>query len=67
MRAMKRATVWVGATILVVTVSACAPQPHTDDTMLRGTHTMQGTPKPGAMSNEAIDRPPRGGPGVMLV
>jgi hypothetical protein len=27
---------------------------HPDDQMLRGTHTMQGTTKPGTMSNKAM-------------
>ena len=31
-----------------------APPSHPDNEMLRGTHTMQGTPKPGAMSNKVM-------------
>jgi hypothetical protein len=52
---MKRAMVWAGAVVLAATVSACAPGPHTDDTMLRGTHNMPGPPKAtGTMSNEVM-------------
>ena len=50
---MKRAMVWAGAVVLVAAVSACAPRPHTDDTMLSGTHNMPG-PKTGTMSNEVM-------------
>ncbi len=31
-----------------------APPSHPDNEMLRGTHTMQGTPKPGSMSNKVM-------------
>ena len=51
---MKRAMIWAGALVLVATAGACAPQPHTQDRMLSGTHGMQGAPKPGTMSNQLM-------------
>jgi hypothetical protein len=40
--------------VLAATVSGCAPEPHTDDRMLSGTHGMPGLPKPGVMSNQVM-------------
>ena len=51
---MKRAMIWAGAVALAAAVSACAPGPHTDDTMLRGTHNMPVGTKANTMSNEVM-------------
>jgi hypothetical protein len=51
---MNRAIAWATVAVLTATITACAPQPHTDDTMLMGTHSMPGPAKPGAMSNQAM-------------
>lgn len=51
---MNRAMVWAGAVALVATLGACAPQPHTQDSMQSGQHNMSGPPKAPVMSNEVM-------------
>ena len=51
---MRRAIACVGAVIVAATMAACAPQPHSEQSMTAGTHGMQGLPKPGVMSNEVM-------------
>ena len=51
---MKRAMIWACGAVLVGTVAACAPQPHTEDSMSAGSHGMPGLPKPGTMSNQVM-------------
>lgn len=49
---MSKAIALAGAVILAVIVSACASQPHTDATMLSGSHAMP--PKDGYMSDRSM-------------
>ena len=49
---MNKLCALAGAVILAVTVSACASQPHTDATMLSGSHAMP--PKGGYMSDRSM-------------
>ena len=51
---MKRAMAWAGAVILAATAAACAPQPHSEQSMTAGSHGMPGLPKPGTMSNQVM-------------
>jgi Spy/CpxP family protein refolding chaperone len=49
---MIRPLALAGAAFMAVTVSACATQPHTDATMLSGSHPM--APKAGSMSDRVM-------------
>jgi len=51
---MKRILALTGAVGIAVSLGACAPQPHTEQTMTSGTHGMPGLPKPGVMSNQMM-------------
>lgn len=51
---MNRVTVLAGAVMVAATVAACAPRPHTEESMTAGSHGMPGLPKPGVMSNEVM-------------
>ena len=51
---MRRVIAWAGGVIMAATVAACAPQPHTEQSMTAGTHGMPGLPKPGTMSNQVM-------------
>jgi hypothetical protein len=51
---MVRIITVASAVVLAALVSACAPQPHTEEGMTAGSHNMPGLPKPGVMSNQAM-------------
>lgn len=51
---MKKAIAWAAAVIMAATVTACASQPHTEQSMTAGAHGMPGLPKPGTMSNQVM-------------
>lgn len=44
---------WAGVAIVAAAVSACATGPHTDASMLSGSHAMPG-PKSGTMSDQVM-------------
>lgn len=50
---MNRAWNWASVAVLAVIVSACATGPHTEGTMLSGSHQMPGV-KVGNMSDRAM-------------
>lgn len=50
---MNRTFAWAGAAILAATLSACASGPHTNASMLSGSHIMPG-PKAGNMSDRVM-------------
>jgi hypothetical protein len=50
---MKRAIGWAAAAALVALTAACEPRPHTEDTMLSGSHIMS-TPKTSIMSDRVM-------------
>jgi len=51
---MRKVLAVAGVILALATVAACAPQPHTEQSMTAGSHGMPGLPKPGVMSNEAM-------------
>ena len=50
---MKKTTAWVGIAILAGVLSACTTGPHTEASMLSGSHVMPG-PKSGTMSDRVM-------------
>lgn len=50
---MKKTTAWVAVAILAGAVSACTTGPHSDASMLSGSHAMPG-PKSGTMSDQVM-------------
>ena len=50
---MKRTIGLAAAAVLVALTVACEPRPHTEDTMLSGSHIMS-TPKTGVMSDRVM-------------